>query len=874
MPLLILAAALLRLTLETGTVAAHRSTQSLPPTDASAMPSLTLDNGLTAVWEEDHRQPLVAIEARIGGGLRGEGALVGSGITHFIEHMLFKGTTSRPPGMIDQEVRQYGGTINAFTSHDFTGVSLFVESRFLPQALALLADILQHATFPEGEFAKERQVVVSEIQMNRDDPDRRLLQAFWNRQFLVHPYRHPILGYRELLERLTPEDLRGFYRTQYVPNNVTLTCVGDLDAAAMPELLRRQFGGWPRGSPYQIITPEEPPQLSLRESVEELPVQAAYVLLGFSSTRLAHEDLYVLDVLAGILGHGRSSRLYEALVRKQQLAQAVDASNYTPLDPGAFTIFFRTEPALSAQAKEAALSIVADVIREGVTAEELRKVKRQTIADYYFRHQTIESKAEDLASSMALTGDPAFSKRYVEGINRVTEKEVQAAAGRYLDPTRMTAVVIQPPRPAPTASASHVPTMPQITRVTFDNGLTVLMGVDRHLPIGSIVLVSRGGVRVEDDTTQGLSHLVAQMLVKGTTRRSASAIAEFVESLGGGLEPFSGRDGFGLSMHLLAEDMDQGLELIHELVTESDFPEEALSLQRQLILHELVARDDDIFDVAGRLLRRTVFVTHPYRFDPMGTADTVKGFTREACRDFAKEWLVPRNMVLAVVGDLDERVVLETIQRRFGRLADQPARWPSQLEETGRDGIRRASLVLPKEQSVILLGFPGTRLTDPDRDAVDVLTAVLSGMSGRLFQAVREQQGLSYTLGATHTPGWDRGYVVVYAATKPEERERVLKTMEEQLQAVSRLTPTDEELDQAKRYLIGLHRMSLQAVTGLARRAALDELYGVGYDAWASYEERINTVTREMIREAAECYLQLPHRAEVLVGPNGTQEGR
>jgi zinc protease len=837
-----------------------------------AIESLTLDNGLTVLWEADHRQPLVAIEARIGGGLRGEGAWVGSGITHFIEHMLFKGTTSRPPGRIDQEVRRYGGTVNAFTSHDVTGVSLFVESRFLLQALEMLSDILQHATFPDEEFAKERQVVLSEIQMNRDDPDRRLSQLFWSRHFLSHPYRHPILGYRDLLERLTPQDLRAFYRAQYVPDNIILTCVGDVDPSAMPELIRRAFGSWPRGAPYHVTVPLEPPAISVRETTEALPVQAAYATLGFSTTRLAHPDLYVLDVLAGILGHGRSSRLYEQLVRKRQVAQVVEAANYTPLDPGAFTIALRTEPGLASQAIDAALEVVQQVARHGVTEEELRKVKRQTIADYFFRHQTVESEAEDLASSMALTGDPTFSRRYVEGIDRVTVEEVQAAASRYLDPKRMTVAIIRPPHPAPPASVAQQVESPAIKKVVLDNGLTVLVGVDRHLPISSVVLAARGGVRVETEDTQGLSNLVAQMLVKGTARRSASEIAEFVESLGGGLEAFSGRDGFGLSFHLLAGDVAAGLDLLHELITASTFPEEELALQRQLILRDLAARDDDIFDVASRLLRRTMFATHPYRFDPMGTPETVQRGTRQACVTFAKAQLVPRQMVLAVFGDVQETEVLETIRRRFGRLPDREGLWPPPLLETGRDGIRRAALALPKEQSVILWGFPGTRLTDADRDAVDVLATILSGMSGRLFQSVREQQGLSYALGASHTPGWDPGYVVVYAATRPEERNRVLKTLEEQLEVIIRTPPTSEELEQATRYLIGSHRMGLQQVTGLARRCTLDELYGVGYDAWRSYETRINAVSVEMVQRAAQDYLQLSHRAEVVVGPDGSPQ--
>ena len=208
----------------------------MPTRPEPAIKQAVLDNGLRTVWEEDHRQPLVALEARILGGLRGEGPYLGSGITHLLEHMLFKGTATRAPGSIDQEVRRYGGTINAFTSHDHTGVTLFVESRYLPDALALLSDILQHAVFPPEELAKERPVVISEIRMNLDDPDRRLSQLFWRHRFLVHPYHYSILGELALLDRVTVEDLRTFYHAQYVPNNVVISCVGDVDSARMPEL--------------------------------------------------------------------------------------------------------------------------------------------------------------------------------------------------------------------------------------------------------------------------------------------------------------------------------------------------------------------------------------------------------------------------------------------------------------------------------------------------------------------------------------------------------------------------------------------------------------------------------------------------------------
>ena len=361
---------------------------------------LQLDNGLQLVWEEDHRQPLVAIEARIKGGLRGEGPLVGTGITHFIEHMLFKGTTSRAPGTIDQEVRGYGGTINAFTSFDSTGVSLFVESRYLKQALEMLADILQHAVFPPEEFNKEREVVISEIQMNLDDPDRHLSHMFWNRHYLDHPYKHPILGYQPLLEKLTVQDMAAFYAAQYQPQNITIAVSGDLDGAAYPEMAKRLFAAWPRGvtDPRQQVVPPEPPTMTVKETTAVQPVQTAYALIGFSSVRLSDPQLYPLDVLANILGQGRSSRLYETIVRQRKLANSISAWNYTPYDPGVFGIQLRADPDQAQAAIDGILEVIEEIKSKGVTDAELAKAKSMVSADYLFGLQTVEGKAGDLAN--------------------------------------------------------------------------------------------------------------------------------------------------------------------------------------------------------------------------------------------------------------------------------------------------------------------------------------------------------------------------------------------------------------------------------------------------------------------------------------------
>ncbi len=840
-------------------------------TPRQSVGQLLLDNGLQATWEEDHRQPLVAIEARIQGGLRGEGRDVGTGITHFIEHMLFKGTPTRPPGSIDQEVRRYGGSINAFTSMDSTGVSLFVESSHLKDGLALLADILQHAIFDQAEFDKERAVVLSEITMNEDDPERTVHHLFWNRHYRQHYYKHPILGYPSLLKQLTVNEMTTFYRSQYQPQNITVACVGDLDPAAVERTIRDLFGPWARGvtDPQQLLVPEEPPTVGALEAVDERPVQAAYVIMGFSSTRLADPQTYPLDVLANILGQGRSSRLYESLVRRQQLVESIRAWNYTPQDRGVFGIQFRAQPDKTAAAKAAVLEMIRDVQQHGITEAELQKAQRSISAEFLFNLQTIEGRAGDLANSLASTGDPLFSRQYVDRIRAVTTEQVQQTARAYCQPAVMTTAVVRPGSApaAPTAKTIGQPV--QMTRTVLGNGTTAIIGVDHTLPIAAVVVAYRGGIRAETANQQGVANLVAQLLTKGTAKQTASDIARRVESLGGSLEPFSGRDGSGLVLQLLAQDWTHGVDLVDELVTQSTFPADELEIQRQLILQQLAAQDDDIFDVGGRLLRYALFPHHPYGFNPLGTIETITRIRREDCVAFAHRWIAPSNLVVAVFGDVDSAAVQQRLERSVGKIPARATDWPARLAVEPLDTVRTVVQPMPREQALIMLGFPGSTHTAPDRYALDVTTAVLSGMAGRLFQAVRESQGLSYTLGAANIPGWDPGYVLVYAATRPDEQDRVLSVLEEQLRAVATTGFTPEEIDQAKRYLIGTHRMDIQHLVGLTRRSAMDELYGLRYDAWTRYESVINSVTIDQINEAARRYLTLERRAQVVVSPNG-----
>lgn len=827
-----------------------------------------LENGLIVLIEEDHTLPVVAFEARVKGGSRLEGLRSGSGIAHYIEHLLFKGTPTRPAGRIEDEVREYEGEMNAFTSADYTGFSLEVGARYASQAAGLMADILMHPTLPADELAKERDVIHSEMQMNEDDPDRRIYQLLWETALSVHPYRVPILGYRSQLDALTREDLLAYMREQYTPNNTVLAITGDVDAAAMLRLVREQFGPWERRPPVAEAAAPERPQLGPKRRTEEHPVELARMMMAFRSVELRHPDLCALDVLATILGQGESSRLNERLRHQDRLVYSIASWNYTPHDPGLLVIQATLEPNRLAEAEAAIWDEIRRLQEKPVQSWELEKAKRSVQAQYLLDRQTVAQRAGDAASNELLTDLPDFSRRYVDGISRVTATDVQQLAQRYLRRDHMTVVSLVPPG-TQAATAPVVPVeRPAVEKLILPNGVVVLLRPQSRWPLVSVRVAWLGGVRAETGETNGLSHLTAAALLKGTQTHSAQALAQLVESWGASLAPFSGKDAFGLSLDLLTAQLPEGLDLLHELMTRPTFPAQEVDQLKAETLAAIRAEDEDVFQSGNRLMRATLFAVHPYQLDPLGTTASVAHATPAQCAAFFQQQAVPSRMVISVFGSFEPLAVKRQLTKLFGALPERPSiALEPPAEPAWRKG-RTAEVTLPKEQALLLWGFPAVSWHHPDRDALEVAATILGGSGGRLYQRIRERFGLSYVIGAQAVFGLDPGYLVLYVATRPDDLPRAAAELQRVVADLRTQPVTAEELQRAQRELIGAHRSSLQVEGSLALQSGLDELFGLGYDHYEHYEAAIQHVQIADVEQVLARYLLDQPPAVVTVHPS------
>jgi len=836
--------------------------------------SRTLDNGLTVITKSTHKIPLVAIRFVIKAGSATEGRFTGSGISHFVEHMLFKGTADLPVGEIERRIKSYGGYINAQTSHDTTEVHLVVERAYLDKALSLLSDFVFNTAFDESEYEKEREVILSEIRMGRDEPSQRASMLLWETAYLTHPYRYPVIGYEDLFKQIKREDLLEYHGAKYVPNNCVLSVVGDIDEAAALKSCGNAFGKLPRGMEVQSFRPKEPLQMSTRRAEAEIEgLKLSRLVVSFHTTALTDAELYPLDLLAAALGQGESSRLYNDLVKQKKLAYSVSSYNYTPCDPGLFIVSLTLEERNIDAALKELLAEIKDIKSQALRRDELEKVKRSVLSDYIYGKESIEAQADDYASNYAFTGDFNFSQKYINGLNAMRAVDIAKAAAKYLKDENMTVVTLVPKR-APPASKSNEGSNKEfnIRRIALRNGATLLLDRDPSLPVVSMSIVFKGGVRAEDKKTNGISRLFSDMLLRGTRSHSAEWLSEVTESRGIMLSSFSGKNSFGISLKCLKGDFDFSLGLVSDVLRNATFPERELKISKQLQLAAIRAQEDDIFATVSKALIKTIFISHPYGMPDLGTAVSVTKLKRADLAEYYRRYLVPANMVVAVFGDLDAEMQ-KKIERTCGGFRREGTGEIVTVKEQEQLAPRRAVKEMPKEQAVLMLGYPGITVKDPDRYALDVINSILSREGGRLYMNIREKLGLSYTLGSFSVFGLDPGYNAFYVATTSKDISDARNIILSQIKSLRSEGPTQEEMELAKSDLLGGYFRGLEVNSEVAFKTAIDELYGLGYNDVFRYPDMIKAVTAQDVMRVARKYFVDFKLNEAVVLPASSKVG-
>ncbi|NIA08217.1 MAG: insulinase family protein [Nitrospiraceae bacterium] len=849
---------------------------------------IRLPNGLTVIVKENHQAPVVAVQVWVKAGSAYE-TKDDSGITHLIEHMIFKGTEKRGPGEIAREIESVGGSINAYTSYDYTVYHCTVPRQSLDSALDVLSDAVFHSTFDSKELKSEKKVVLEEMRMRNDRARIRISRLLMKTAYKVYPYRRPVIGYPDTVDSFGRKDIMDYMAKRYRPCQMSVIVVGDVDASRALAKVQRFFGLAAKVGPQKFVEPSEPVQDEPRIAMEGMDIQEGYVDVGFSGLPSFNDpDVPVLDVIAALLGDGESSRLVSSLRDRLELVHTIGAVAFTPAGPGLFEVTASLDPD---KVQEALSHIFQEIFRlknEDVLDEELNRAKIQVEENFVYGKESMGGEAKKLGIFETLSGDPNAENLYLKKVQEVTAQDIQKVAKKFFKEKNINVTMVMPKERLPELTRQGLSDIVQkaelqaegvmsskgnffahpARKIILSNGLTVLIREAPEVPTVSVRLVFPGGVRYESEKTNGLFNFLADAWTKGTKAHSARGIAQMIEGMGGNIIGFSGQNSFGLQGRFLSQNLDKGLALFTEILLTPTFPPEEIERLCPLILAQIRCQNDYLPGVAIRNFRRLLFAPHPYSMNPLGKAPVIKAIDSKELIDTYHRYVVPDRGVLSIVGDVHTEEIISTIKTLLGT-------WSAKSEVALTTPPAPEPLITPriltlereKQQTHIILGFPGTTFSSPDRYALEVLNAIFSGQGGRLFIDLRDKKGLAYSVTSFMDLGIDYGSFAFYIACAPEKKDAALKGIWQEIYRVTQEPVTDEELGRAKRWLTGNYEIGLQTHGAQAMDMALNELYGLGFNFGSEYVQEIDKVTADQVMQEAKKLLDSEAYVLVEVGP-------
>lgn len=881
-----------------------------------------LPNGLTVVVRELSGAPAVALNlwVRSGSGADPEEL---AGVSHFLEHLLFKGRGSDGPLDLALEVQAMGGYLNAETGVDHTAFHQIVPVEGWARVLDGQACVVSSPDFDDAAVEIERKVIIEEARSSERDPWGFLWRRLMETAFVRHPCRRPVLGTPGTLARISHSDLVAHHRRMCRPSNLVQVIVGDVDAreavyrcadaysafgsaggggdAPTPEASSRGRRGVPGGG-----APVEPPQGALRSRGFVGDLRQPYLAVSFHTVPVLHEDSPPLDVLAALLGGGRSSRLSRSLRLTQGVVSDVSVGQVGMSDVGALVVRAVVSGGDADGVTRGVFRELESLRRQAPSAGEMAKILRRLEASYAIEHETVEAVAWTLGSFEAY-GDSRYAETYIDHLAAVTREDVVRVARMYLTPENATVVAyvpyggvvtagdrsrevdalvreavrgIEAPAVAEPASGWRAAPFsrpevlaeraaPVSSRRSIPGGGTLIGCEIGGLPIVSVALGFRGGLVDEPDGLLGSTYVLQKLLTRGTRDLTALELADLMEGLGSGIATASDRDGFGLGATVLSIRLKDALPLLMNVAAEPGLRAEDFAAVRSEVVAEIGEIEDHPGHLATHLLMPLLFPGHAYGRPLRGTRETLGRLSLDDVRARHRDLCEPARLAVCLAGDFPADWVGGEVAGMAARLARAPSTAPARTLGVWSRPSGRVDVDGPcMPQSTVLVGFGAPPAGSDDSVAMRVLSTALSMMGGRLWQALRERRPHAYAVHATHLALAEGGGLIVHATSEPGSEEQVQDAILREATDIASRGLRAPEIDRARRHLAGALGISLERRAARAASYAMAEVLGLGYERVERLPWIIRGVTDEDVARVAGEYLE-PSRGFASVAVRG-----
>lgn len=842
---------------------------------------ISFNNGMTLCVIPYHKTPLVSIVVAFKAGSIFENENLGSGLSHFVEHMAFKGTHKRTSQDFINEISKAGGYINAYTSYERTVYYATVNSRWWVKAYEAISDAILNSTFDEKEFIKEKEVVIKEMERAEENPQEILWNLFTATTYKNHPYRIPVGGFIDKIKLLTREKLVEYFNSYYTPQKMCICIVGDVNCEEVTQQTLEFFNGFFREEHPLPELQGESNSSERRVSFRNLPAIKDNVkfMLGYRTVNVYSSDIPKIDVLCAILGSGRSSKLVNRLVYKEKIASEINVAHFSGFYPGFLYISGLSGNVDNLRKIYKIIWEEYNLLKSGITEEELEKVKNNVIMDFYRKRETVQDRAMLGAIAQFYMNDPLYDEKYVDMIKKVKLDDILQIVPEYIKPENEVLTFVAPEEQKvqefviPSYNLNFM--NPSATANDYNksgvetgevDGIKWIFEKDSKVPLVSFTIMGCGGLRVANKGA--IAHLASKMIMAGTPTKSADSIAGVIERLGAYVDSSSHNDTYSIEATTLKEHFTTIFSLVWECLNNPTFPLSEFKNLKNITKYQVLELYEDPFNRAYRNLRKNLFRNHPYRYSVLGEPSEINNASLEEIKDIYKKIIRRNNVVVSVVGDISKNEFIDVLTRNLSKYKIREgkvtmATYDAHFKKGKIIRTYQKGALLP----VIFFGFRVCNMYDEDRFPVAFIDSYLGGMSGVLFKKIREEKGLCYEISSFSSFGPDAGALYIYARIDKEEEENVRRDIEQILNKIKKEGISDEELLQFKNEITGSIIRQTQRNIARANNYGLYTVYNLGLDFTQKFIEKIEKLTNDQIKEVANKYLDLDKAVVSIVYP-------
>ncbi|GIL17146.1 MAG: hypothetical protein BroJett040_08970 [Oligoflexia bacterium] len=861
-----------------------------------------LKNGLNVILAENHRAPVVSVQmwVRTGSADEKKGE---EGISHFIEHLVFKGSRKFGVGEIAARIEGAGGELNAYTSFDQTVFYVTLSKHFIDEGLVAINEMMGFPTFDETEINNEREVVIEEIKRGQDSLGRRASQLLFSTAFQKHAYGIPVIGYEKNIRSLSRKKIVQFYKDRYTPKNMFLVVAGDFDFEETKQKINKIYSEIPSTKLRKVTRKKEPKQNKGRIQVEHADFEQSVGYLSWKAPNIKHKDVPGLDVLSLILGQGDSSRLVHALRIDSAVVNSIGANAFTPKDEGLFTISFGYNKENLGEALEKITEEILRIQEEPAHLEEIKKAVLNIESEEFYSLETVDGLSRKMGSLEFYFQDLNYQNKYLQQLRSVTAADLQKLAKKYIQQKsmslafvtndevkkvhaqvkawsddlakKMKALKVKTTKPKKVQHKKLTKLLstkenPKTEKVVLPNGVTVLMRPIRDTQVISVKAAFLGGIRSEQNFPEGTVELLGRTWMSGTKQKTERDIYKEIESIASGISPIAGRNSVGLGVDCLKPFEQEARNLYLDILAHPTFPVEAIERERLVQIEQIQARNDNPAQCCIRLFMKNIFENHPYSRDMLGTLESVKQVTHKEIEKYWKQTAQKKNLTVMLCGNINQDVWLKEIQEATKHY-EPGERFSIQTDLKPLMSDQRHYEYNKKEQSHAVFGFRGVRITDDERYALHLIQSILAGQGGRLFIELRDKNSLAYSVSPLRMEGVDTGYFGAYIGCSPEKVNKALAMMKEEFEKLCTEKVGEKELLRSKQYLIGRHDIDMQKTSSIGSSILYDDIYGIDYNEPFTCDQKYMAVTADEIMRLSKKILK-GHSVTAVVGPQNPWE--